>query len=222
MKRPEIRKECVETLLDRKFIRVYDLQYEEGRHYFDASRREKDALIAVKTAEELRCSLPDAVSCFVILKTDGEEDRLLLTYEYRYPTGQFLLSIPAGLIDAKDVEEKTEDPRILTAIREIREETGLSVGPKDKVRVLNPCAFSSPGMTDESNALVLCEVHADDLSALSQTGAEGSECFDGFLLCTREKARELLRKGCDDNGIFYSMYTFAALLYFAGGESAYA
>ena len=37
--KPIIREENVKTLLDAKFIRVFDLQYAEGKHYFDATRR---------------------------------------------------------------------------------------------------------------------------------------------------------------------------------------
>ena len=51
MKGPVITKDCVKTLLDGKFIKVYDLQYAEGKHYYDASRREAKDLAAVKTEE---------------------------------------------------------------------------------------------------------------------------------------------------------------------------
>ena len=96
--RPIIKKEQVETVYDSRFIKVFDLQYEPGKHYFDATRRAKDNLAAVKSDEEFRQMLPDAVSCVVILKIRGQEPRLCLSREYRYPAGQFLLSVPAGLL----------------------------------------------------------------------------------------------------------------------------
>ena len=37
--RPIIKKEQVETVYDSRFIKVFDLQYEPGKHYFDATRR---------------------------------------------------------------------------------------------------------------------------------------------------------------------------------------
>ena len=95
--RPIIKKEQVETVYDSRFIKVFDLQYEPGKHYFDATRRAKDNLAAVKSDEEFRQMLPDAVSCVVILKIRGQEPRLCLSREYRYPAGHFLLSVPAGL-----------------------------------------------------------------------------------------------------------------------------
>ena len=37
--RPMIKKQQVETVYDSRFIKVFDLQYEPGKHYFDATRR---------------------------------------------------------------------------------------------------------------------------------------------------------------------------------------
>ncbi len=210
----DITKEQVETILDKKFIRVFDLQYKEGGHYFDATRRSIDDLAAIKTDEQFKKMLPDAASCVVIVKTDGEEDRLLLTYEYRYPAGRFLLGVPAGLMDKED--EDCENPILETAKREIHEETGIIVDQsKDNLSVINPLVFSSPGMTDESNALVLVILNNPDLSVLTQKGAVELECFDGFVLVDKAKAKEILKNGVDDKGHFYSVYTWIALTYFA-------
>ena len=210
----DITKEQVETILDKKFIRVFDLQYKEGGHYFDATRRSIDDLAAIKTDEQFKKMLPDAASCVVIVKTDGEEDRLLLTYEYRYPAGRFLLGVPAGLMDKED--EDCENPILETAKREIHEETGIIVDEsKDNLSVINPLVFSSPGMTDESNALVLVILNNPDLSVLTQKGAVELECFDGFVLVDKAKAKEILKNGVDDKGHFYSVYTWIALTFFA-------
>lgn len=210
---PIITKDKVETILDKKFIRVFDLQYEEGKHYFDATRRPLDNIVATKTEEEFKTMLPDAVSCIVIVELPGKEPQLLLSYEYRYPTGRFLLSVPAGLMDPEDKDE--ENPIATTAIREIHEETGIVVDTKrDSVSVINPLLFSTPGMTDESNALALVILHLDNLDEMNQKGGVGSECFDGFSLIDKEKAKELLKKGVDDKGHFYSVYTWSALMYF--------
>ncbi len=42
--KPIIKKENVRPLFDSKFIKVFDLQYEEDKHYFDATRRTMDRL----------------------------------------------------------------------------------------------------------------------------------------------------------------------------------
>ena len=210
--KPTIKKENVTPLFDSKYIKVFDLEYEKGKHYFDASRRTKENLMAIKTDEAFKRALPDAVSCVVILKIADDEPKLLLTKEYRYPAGQFLLSPPAGLLDAED--ENEEQPLLATAKREIEEETGLVLTEHDRLHVINPLLFSTPGMTDESNALVCAVVHANDTSALSQEGAVGTEQFDGFALLTKEDALRILKNGRDDDGIFYSIFTWATLMYF--------
>ena len=210
--KPVILKENIEPLFDSKFIKVFDLQYEEGKHYYDATRRSLDRLAAIKSDSEFRAMLPDAVTCVVILKVKDEEPKLLLTKEYRYPAGQFLLSPPAGLLDPEDEAEK--ESVLAAAKREIQEETGIQLSDQDTLSVINPLLFSSPGMTDESNALACAVIHLEDLSALSQDGAVGSECFDGFRLLSAAQAKEILKAGKDQDGLFYSVYTWTALMYF--------
>ena len=215
-KMPKITKDCVESVVDKKFLRVFDLKYAEGKHYFDATRRELDRLVAPMDEAEFKAMTPDAVSCVVIVELPGKEPQLLFSYEYRYPTGRFLLSVPAGLMDPEDLEK--ENPLIETAKREIYEETGIVVDEnRDEIFVINKLLFSSPGMTDESNGLVCVKLHLDNLDMLDQTGAVGQEFFDGFELVSEEKARELIRTGIDDKGHYYSVYTWAALMYFISG-----
>ena len=57
-----IQKEKITTILDEKYVKVYDLEYENGKHYLNASRRTLDELVAVKSDEEVKTMLPDAVS----------------------------------------------------------------------------------------------------------------------------------------------------------------
>ena len=215
MEKPVIRRENIVPLLEEKYIQVYDLQYAPGRHYLDATRRGRDRLVCTMPDAEMKEALPDAVTCVVILCVPGSEPRLLLSYEYRYPAGRFLLSPPAGLIDPEDAHRP--EPLLETARREIAEETGLSVGPGDTLRVISPFAFSSPGMTDESNAMVCAVLRPETMPPLSQAGAVGSECFDGFELVDEGAARALLASGRDRFGTPYSIYTWAALMWFVSG-----
>ena len=205
----EINKDQIETLYEKKFLKFYDLQYAEGKHYFEVSRRDRDTLAARMSDNEIREMLPDAVTIAVVLHLPGGQTRLLMSYEYRYPIGQFLLSPVAGLLDPED--RNSEDPLACAAIREIREETGLTVKESDRVYVLNPCAFSSPGMTDESNAFLCAEITLDSLDDLSQNGAEGSELFDGFELLDRDRADRIFRTGRDERGCFYSLAAWMVL-----------
>ena len=214
MKGPTITPDQAHSLLETPFLRVADLQYAQGRHYYVATRRPLDQLAAVRPEEEFLRLPPDAATCIVILRTPSQEPRLLLMREYRYPAGRFLLSPPAGLMDPADLE--TDQPALTTALREIREETGISAAPS-RLELVSPLLFSSPGMTDESNALVLAVYDLPDLSQLNQNGAVGSECFDGFRLLTRQEAAEVLRRGRDEEGHFFSIFTWAALTWFVSG-----
>lgn len=182
----------IKSLFESKFIKVFDLQYREGRHYYNATRRDENDLVAAKSTEEFKKMLPDAVSCVVIWnpsdddEKSGHEPCLLMNREFRYPTGQYLLSVPAG----------------------------LKVTEEDDVSIINPCLFSTPGMTDESNALVKIVLNRDSLNGMSQEGAVGGELFDGFDLLTKAQAKKILEDGVDEHGIYYSVYTWAALTYF--------
>lgn len=208
----EINKDRIETLYESRFLNMFDLQYAEGRHYYEATRRSKDSLVLKKKDAEFRSMLPDAVTIAVVLHLPGNETRLLMSYEYRYPVGQFLLSPVAGLLDPED--QSGPDPLVNAAIREIREETGLTVKESDNVYVLNPCAFSSPGMTDESNAFLCAEITLDSLDDLNQNGAEGSELFNGFELLDRKRAQKIFRTGRDEQGNFYSLAAWMVLSIF--------
>lgn len=50
----EIDKQHIETLYETRFLKCYDLQYAEGKHYYEASRRERKDLVASKADDEFR------------------------------------------------------------------------------------------------------------------------------------------------------------------------
>lgn len=202
----------VETVSDVRYLRLYDLQYAEGRHYFDASRRTVKDLVALKSDEGFRSMLPDAVTIAVVVICPGDPPKLLMNYEYRYPAGQYLLSPVAGLIDPEDRE--TEDPLVRAAVREIREEIGITLKPTDEIHVINPCAFSTPGMSDESNAFLCAEIRLDDIGDVRQDGAVGTELFAGFELIDTAEAERLFTVGRDRYGNFFSLSTWSVLGYF--------
>ena len=109
----------IDTLYESRFLKCYDLRHAEGKHYYAASRRAKQDLVAAMPDEAFRRMLPDAVTVAVVLRLPQGGTRLLMNYEYRYPIGQFLLSPVAGLLDPEDRERP--DPLVSAAVREIRE-----------------------------------------------------------------------------------------------------
>lgn len=205
MKQPVL--ENIETMYDSRYIKVHRMDFDNGVRYMNASR---------KTSEELTApgSVPDAVTCCLVLDVKGRGPLLYLTREFRYVTGKYLLSPPAGLIDRNDMEMSS--PVLSAAAREIREETGVTVKETDRLYIAAPLLYSSPGMTDESNAIAVAVVTLDDLSSLNHDSAERTECFDGCILLDREQALELLQRGCDDDGVPFSVYTWVVLAYFTG------
>lgn len=214
----------IDTLADARFVKLYDLVYEDGvngsgkpYHYFEASRRDAEDLLAIKSDEELMRVIPDATSICLVLVVEDDEPRIAMFHEFRYPTGQYVLAIPSGLIDERDLAE--DDPLVSATVREIFEETGIRVGEGDSVSVVNPLLFCTPGLTDESTALMCVVVHRKDRASiraeLTQDGAEDSELFDGFDLLTRDEAWRIIRKGRDARGRFYPMVAWTALMWFA-------
>ena len=215
MDKPKLTKEQVETLFETKYIRVDDLRYPGAGHYYSATRRKADRILSVLSDEEFKKTLPDAATCIVIIRQPSGEAKLLLTKEFRYPVGQYLLSPPAGLLDERDADAPS--PCIAAAVREIKEETGLELKDTDKVFAVDPLCFSSPGMTDESNAMVCAVVDCDGIPDLNSKGTEGIELIGDYRLYSREDALRLLKQCRDDEGIWYSIYTWAALMYFVSG-----
>ncbi|MBR3580359.1 MAG: NUDIX hydrolase [Lachnospiraceae bacterium] len=212
MDKPNMIKENVDTLYETKFLKLYDYRYLEGKHYFCSSRRNTEDLVAIKSDENFKTMLPDAVTIAVVLHLPNDPPKLLLSYEYRYPVGRFLLSPIAGLLDPEDSE--CDDPLRSGAVREIFEETGIKVLENDKITILNPCAFSTPGMTDESNAFLSADITIPDTSMINQTGAVWSELFNGFELVSVDEAKEIYKSGKDKYGNTFSLATWAVLGWF--------
>ncbi len=71
---------------------------------------------------------------------------LLLVRQFRYPTGEVLLELPAGKLDAGE-------PPLACAARELAEETGYRAG---KMKLLFSF-YTTPGFSDEVLHFVLAE-----------------------------------------------------------------
>ena len=201
----------IDSLFETKFLSLFDIRYAKNKHYFTATRRKKEEIAANLSDTEFLQMLPDAVSCCVILRAAGKEDRLLLTEEFRYPVGQFLLSVPAGLIDPEDRMLPKDEAICRTAKREVEEETGMHFRENDEISIVSSCLLSSPGMTDESNAVVKMILHEPDLSCLSTKGTSGSELFKGFRILSVEEAKQIMEKGADLDGRFLSAFTWIGI-----------
>jgi ADP-ribose pyrophosphatase len=87
-----------------------------------------------KEAQREYIKHPGAVAV-VPIREDG---KIVLVRQFRYPTGQLLLEVPAGKLDEGELPEQC-------AIRELTEETGLVAGSLKKLAAI----YTTPGFTDE-------------------------------------------------------------------------
>lgn len=123
---------------------------------------------------------------------ETEEGGLYLVRQYRYPTGEYLLEIPAGIV------EEGENP-VDTAARELREEIGFMPGVLTEVTRF----YTSPGFSDE----LIILFHASELSPSPK------ECdSDEFLDVTRFDREQL--KSMAFSGEIKDSKTLTALYWF--------
>lgn len=222
----------IELISDKKFLKLIDIRYEKDAHYYAATRRALGSTFAILSEKEGKLELSDAVTVVLVIEEKGSR-KLYLNYEYRYPAGRFLLSPVAGLIDKEDregadklleelknsdkpIEELTKEyehviTNVLrtTAVREIYEETGYDA-KNAEFTILSPAVFSSPGITDESNAMVKCVMKLNENENV-KANPVGTEVFSGHELLSKDEAKEILKKGRDKFGNFIPVYTYVAL-----------
>ena len=170
----------IKQITDNRFLNYFELeaQAKDGHvfPYYMASRSTDQA--------DLRMNRPDRPADGVaIFAVYGEKrDRVVLIRQYRFPLGGYIYEFPAGL------SEKGEDPRE-TAVRELREETGLLFSPIDADRAYERGFFTTIGLTDETCAMVFGTCSGQ----VSLDLLEASEELE-VVLADRTEAARILRE----------------------------
>jgi ADP-ribose pyrophosphatase len=141
----------LKTLLKTKFLKVYE---NEGWTY--ASRKDIPYVNGNRK--------PDAVCIFGMT----DDAHLIVIKQYRKSIGDYLYECPAGLVDEGETVEEA-------AIREMKEETGLDI---TKIRNVIYNTFPSIGLSDETQAIVLCDVSG----VISTAGNEAGEDIEVLAL----------------------------------------
>ena len=114
----------------------------------------------------------------MIVALTSDDNRLVVTKEFRVPIGGYEYGLPAGLIDGK---ESPHD----TAIRELEEETGMEfVG---FIKGLSPLVYNSPGMTNEGVYMAYAWAKGEP----NTKGNEASEDIE-VLLLSRDEVKKLM------------------------------
>src|SRR5262249_36320193 len=128
-----------------------------------------------------------------VLRNPGAEPRLVLVKEFRIPVGDYVIGVPAGLIEPGEAIEDA-------IRREVREETGFEVTAIK--RVTQPL-YASSGLTDEAAAMAFIDVRGEPGSAQALEATEDIE----VLLLDYEGVSRL----CDDTTVRIDAKAWAIL-----------
>ncbi|MBQ8306205.1 MAG: NUDIX hydrolase [Blautia sp.] len=170
----------VKKLTDNRFVNLYNIKatsvHETPVNYYLASRQTDPDKLKLYTRE----NTPDGV---VIYSLYGENhDRVVLIRQYRYTIGDYIYEFPAGLVEPG--EEYHE-----AAIREMREETGLTLSPIKVREEYQKPYYTTIGMTDESCATVYGYASGE----ISKELQEASEEIE-VVLADRAEIRRILKE----------------------------
>ena len=134
----------VEKLTDERWVNLFAAKFEhnghEGRWVF-ASREETPHQGVVGVA----------VVIVPVLRTPGQEPRLVMIREFRVPVGDYVFGLPAGLIEK-------DEPLEESIRRELLEETGFELTTVH--RITQPL-LQSAGLSDEAVLLAFVDVRGE-------------------------------------------------------------
>ena len=161
----------------------------EGR-YFVASR--------AKNVDELMITTKNnTCEGFIIYRLYAKNhDRVVLIRQYRYPIDGYIYELPAGLVDEGEDYHQA-------AIRELREETGLTLAPLTVDEMYQKPYFTTIGMTDESCGTV----YGYASGQVSQEYMEDSEEIQ-VVLADRKEVRRILKEELVSQNCAYMMMQF--------------
>lgn len=170
----------IHKLSDNKFLNLFRLEAltDSGRpfDYFFVSRRTADKIKLLTGDSEA-----EGVVIYPVLREDPE--KIVMIRQYRYPLGDYLYELPAGLIDAGETPD-------IAAVREMKEETGLDfeVYAGGDASYRRPF-FMGAGFTDES-----CNAVFGYASGMfSRDDLEDTESIQ-VLIVDKEEAGRILRE----------------------------
>ncbi|CAH0477928.1 unnamed protein product [Peronospora belbahrii] len=111
-----------------------------------------ELITAHEQQKQANLEVCDAVVVFPFLTKQGTPTRVVLIRQFRPPVGQWVLELPAGLIDVHEAPE-------VAAMRELKEETGY-VG--SRVLHMGPPMVNDQGVTNGKSRLLLVEVREEE------------------------------------------------------------
>ena len=169
----------IKTLASNKNLSLYSADYtnKKGnlRNWTIASRKN------LKTIEnKFFNDGDDNIDAVVVIAKHIDEDKLVVIRQFRVPINDYVIELPAGLLDGNEGFEEAVK-------RELKEETGLDLINIDK-EATKEKVYVSVGMTDESIALVQCTCRG----TVSKENLEDDEDIEVVML-SKEEAKELIK-----------------------------
>jgi ADP-ribose pyrophosphatase len=175
---PEIKQVTKKT--DNPFVNLYELDTKDRlgkeKKYYVSSRAVKKEELKLVTHDEK----PDGVVIYALSKE--KKDRVLLIRQYRYSLDEYIYEFPAGLVDPGENFRQA-------AVREVQEETGLTLYPLQVDERYERPFFTTVGMTDECCGTVFGYVDGE----ISSEGQEDTEDIQA-VLADREEVRRILKE----------------------------
>ena len=168
----------IRVLSQNKFLSLYSADYinKKGnlKNWTIASRKDLESLENKFFKNE-----EDKIDAVVIIAEHIEEKKLVVIRQLRVPINDYVIELPAGLVDGNEGFEEAVK-------RELKEETGLDLIEIDKEGTSEK-VYVSVGMTDESIALVKCTCKG----IISNENLEEDEDIEVIML-NKEEAKELI------------------------------
>lgn len=168
------------TLSQTPYLNFYEAIYQnkcgEEKRWTVVSRKPEQVM-----RQQMLEHKEDQVDAVLLVARHQETNELVLIRQFRVPLNDYVYELPAGLIDKGEGYETS-------ARRELKEETGLEL---IEIKESMDKVYLSPGMTDESVALIYCTCRG----TISKAYMEADEDIEPMLV-SKEKAKEILNSGC--------------------------
>lgn len=168
----------IKTLSKNKYLSLYSADYTNKKgnlkNWIIASRKSLEDI-----ENKFFNNEEDKIDAVVIIAKHVDEDKLVVIRQFRVPINDYVIELPAGLVDGSESFEEA-------VRRELKEETGLDLIEIDR-EATKEKVYISVGMTDESIALVKCTCNG----VVSQENLEEDEDIEVVML-NKEEAKELI------------------------------
>lgn len=163
-----------------RFLNMFELQGKnragQPKRYFVASRAQSEEGLKIRTRKDSA----DGVAIYALY---GENrDRVVLIRQYRFPLDDFVYELPAGLVDEGETFREA-------AVREMHEETGLTLTPVHADDMFEKPRYTTVGLTDEACATVFGYAEG----TVSRAFCEPTEEIE-VVLADRREVRRILRE----------------------------